>query len=264
MGGGDKQAKSDAHQASALELQIAAEQNERSRNLYNLGLPGFEKALKYYDDLSSGDPDILFRAAAPAVAGITSQTEAAKENIIESAPRGGEQRLATELADVGKSSQIGNLIAKSYLSAFPALASLAQGGIGFSINEIAQAIAGGSAAGNISTNIMQADAASKGATMGFLGSLAQAGGTVAAKAIPCWIAEVLWGKTDPRTRYLRFWLSHVWAKESVVGRVVVWLYSLLGRPVADMVYRYRPLRDLVEPVFQFGLNRAAMQMGVLR
>lgn len=172
-----------AKYGALFEQFLASQQEGRAKELYGLTLPWLKKAGGFYEDVASGDPDKLFRSIAPGAESIIGQTEAAKENIIAGAPRGGEQRLALEMADVGKAGQIGNLVTRSYLASFPALATLAQGGIGFSINEIANAIAAAGHGGTIATNVMDAEAAGKASTMQFLGDLTKTVGGIASAGI---------------------------------------------------------------------------------
>lgn len=92
--------------------------------LFNMALPGLEQTTSYYGKLASGDPTALTRANAPAIQQITGQSNAAKKNILQDMPRGGERNLALEEADINKGAQISNLTTQSYTGAFPSLAQL--------------------------------------------------------------------------------------------------------------------------------------------
>ena len=84
------------------------------------------------------------------------------------------------------------------------------------------------------------------------------GGTMAdgaAATMMCWVAEVLYGETDPRTQLLRCWLANIYS-ESLVGNVLVRLYRAFGRPVARMAERSAGLRTILHRVFDAGLQRA--------
>lgn len=250
MGGPSKKDKQQQRDISQEELATSKEQRARSAEIYNLTFPYLKTAGDYYSKIASGDSGAIFRAVAPAAEGVIAGTEAVKNQIRSEAPRGGESRLATELADVNKGSQIGNLITKSYLSAFPALASLSSGGLGVSINEIANAISAGGQASQATSQVMQADAAGKSATMGFLGNLAGAAGTAA-----CWIAEACFGASDWRVFALRQWLNLEWARTSVTGAVVMLVYRRIGRQVAAVVRHSEFLKRCFRALFNRALER---------
>jgi hypothetical protein len=92
--------------------------------LFNLALPGLEKANTYYGKLASGDPNALARANAPAIQSITGQSNQQLANLMQNAPRGGARDLAISEADLSKGAGISNLTTGSYTSAFPSLAQL--------------------------------------------------------------------------------------------------------------------------------------------
>lgn len=148
-----------------------------------VGLPGLKTAQSYYDKLASGDPNAISTAIGPAASGIAQGTQATIGNIRATAPPGGQEQLAEQEAKISGTGQIGNLITQAYTSAFPAEASLGQGGVGLSINEVANAIAGFQGAGTTVAQLGQEQAAGKAATLGFMGSLAGAGGEVGSAAI---------------------------------------------------------------------------------
>lgn len=110
-------------------------------------------------------------------------TEATIRNIRATAPPGGAEQLAEQEAKISGTGQIGNLITQAYTSAFPAEASLGQGGIGLSINEVANAIAGFQGAGTTTAQLGQEQAAGKAAQLGFFGALAGAGAEVGGAAM---------------------------------------------------------------------------------
>ena len=256
MGGPSEADKQQQRTISAEELSTSREQRARSAEIYNLTFPYLKTAGEHYSKIASGDPNAIFREVAPAAEGVIGQTEAVKERIRNELPRGGESRLATELADVQKGSQVGGLISKSFLSAFPALASLSSGGLGISINEIANAISGGGQASSATGKVMEADAAGKASTMGFLGSLAGAGGQMAsAAALACWIAEVCFGPLDWRVSALRQWLNFEWRNTSRVGAVVMALYCRFGQRVAMVVRRSATLQRFFRALFNRALKR---------
>lgn len=157
------------------ELNLANKQDARADQMFNLTLPGMKTALSHYQDLASGDSNAIFRAVAPSVSAIDSQTKQAKQNITNTMPRGGEQNLALEEADISKGSAISNVVNQSYEGAFPALATLAGQGVGLSNNEVANAIAAFGGASNTAGNLANQQAAGKESMLGFIGSLAGSG-----------------------------------------------------------------------------------------
>jgi hypothetical protein len=163
MGGGN----SGQQQESAA----SAQQQANSQQLFNVAEPGLQTAENYYQNLASGNPTQMFAAVAPSVNSVIGNTEQAKQNILQNDPRGGTQDLALQQADISKAAQIGNLQSSAYTSSFPALANLAQTGLGISTNEAQNAIQGYG-------QVAQSQSADKASSMGFLGSLAGAGGSV--------------------------------------------------------------------------------------
>lgn len=173
---GDKTPSTKAQeQTAASQTALAQDQQKKSDQLFELSFPGVQKASDYYTKLSTGDPSEIQRAIAPGVQQITNARDQAKKNIMSQTPRGGEQNLALSEADINAASAIGGAGLQAYESSFPALASLGQGGLGISINEVANALAGFSGASHTEANIANQQAAGKAATLGFWGSLAGAG-----------------------------------------------------------------------------------------
>lgn len=165
------------------QLALAQQQQTESEGVLNTVSPGLSAAENYYLALSSGDPMKIQTAIGPAVSGIQSQTEQAKQSILSSTPRGGAQTLALQQADISKAGQVGNLETQAYTGSFPALASLFQGGAGISVSEIANAISSAQGASQTEAAVGNEQAEGKASTMGFLGSLAGAGGSLGAASI---------------------------------------------------------------------------------
>jgi hypothetical protein len=76
-----------------------------------------------------------------------------------------------------------------------------------------------------------------------------------ATKLPCWIAEVLYGADDPRTRLLRTWLVRVYS-HTAVGAPVVALYRACGQRVARWASRSALLRRMLTPFFDAGVAAA--------
>ena len=164
-----------AQQMSATAAQSAQE----GATLFNLGLPGLEKASSYYGKLASGDPNALARANAPAIQSITGQSDQQLKNIMQNAPRGGARDLAISDADLSKGAQISNLTTGSYTNAFPSLASLGGQNVGQGNSATSTGIQGLNAAANQYGNLQELNNQQKSTSLGFLGSLAGAGASIA-------------------------------------------------------------------------------------
>ncbi len=177
-GGGSGETQEAERQLSERQIALAERSERRGGKLFGLTFPGLEIAEKYYQSLASGDPNEIFRAIAPATEQIHGFSEQARERISTQMPRGGEQRLAEEQSFISEAGQVGQLATRAYTSSFPALVSIAGQGIGLGINEVANAIASFGGAGQTLGNLGSQQAAGKAATMGFLGSLAGAAGTI--------------------------------------------------------------------------------------
>jgi len=158
-------------QVAQQQLATGQQQNQEGNTLFNLGLPGLESAQSYYQKLASGDPNALARANAPAVQAITQQTDAAKKNIQQDSPRGGQTNLALQEADINKGAQISNLTTQSYNNAFGSEASL--GGQNVSQGNAATntGINATNSAASQYSNLLNINAEQKAANMGFFGSL---------------------------------------------------------------------------------------------
>lgn len=233
---------------NALAGQMAATgktQTQEGSTLFNLALPGLEQAEGYYGKLASGDPNALARANAPAVQAITQSSDAAKKNIVQDNPRGGERNLALEEADLTKGAQIGQLETGSYTSSFGSLAGLGGQNVGQGLQGQSSGTQGMNAAANQYGQIQQINAENKAQTMGGIGGLASTGLEFAAL---CWIAEAIWKAGDRRTEMVRYWLRNVYSK-TVIGNLFCRLYLRYGQRVAAMVREYRAVRYTMKPLF---------------
>jgi hypothetical protein len=152
---------------------------QEGSQLFNLALPGLEQSESYYGKLASGDPNALARANAPAIQGITEQSNQAKENILQDNPRGGERNLALQEADISKGAQISNLTTGSYVGAFPSLASLGGQNVSQGNAATATGLQGMNAAANQYGQLQQLSNEQKATQLGIVTSLAGAGASVA-------------------------------------------------------------------------------------
>lgn len=140
--------------------------------LFNLALPGLQKAEGYYGKLATGDPASLARANAPAIQQITGQSNAAKKNIMADNPRGGERNLALEEADISKGGQISQLTTGSYLNAFPSLAGLGGQNVSASNAATGTGLQGMNAAANQYGQLQQLQNEQKQTQLGLISGLA--------------------------------------------------------------------------------------------
>jgi len=179
--GPSSEEKATERQITQEQVQVAQDSDKRSQELFDMGLPGMQDAISYYTKMSTGDTGTMMKAAAPAIQSINAQSKQAKENITESMPRGGAQDLAKAEVDAQKAGQTGNLLTQAYTSSFPALASIGQGGVGLSVNEISNALAGFSGASNTESNLINQEQSGKAASMAMVTGLASTGAEAAMK-----------------------------------------------------------------------------------
>src|SRR6202034_1933091 len=88
---------------------IALQQNANSQQLFSEANPGFQTAENFYGAIGSGSPYAISTAAAPAVQQISQATAGAKQNILNTAPAGGEKHLALEQADLSQGAPVGGV-----------------------------------------------------------------------------------------------------------------------------------------------------------
>lgn len=241
---------------AALAEQMAASGKQTTaegKKLFEMALPGLEQSESYYGKLASGDPNALARANAPAVQAITQSSDAAKKNIMQNNPRGGERNLALEEADLTKGAQIGQLETGSYVSSFGSLAGLGGQNVGQGTSAAAAGMQGMNAAGNQYGQIQQINSENKGQTMGFVADLAGAAATAGAA---CWVAAELFdGWLDRRTCMVRYWLKNSYSK-TFLGGMFYSLYLRYGQRAAAMVRAHRSMRYAVRPMFAYFLAEA--------
>lgn len=165
------------------QLGLAEEAQGWAREDRAFGIPLRDMAANFYKSLASGDPNTIMKAISPTVSQINTGTRAVQDRIMTEAPRGGEQRLAMQNAEIARTAQIGDTVNRAHTSAFPALAQMGQGGLGLSLQQIAAALGGYRGADQSLANLGQAEAQGKASTMGFLGSLAGMGGLIGGGAM---------------------------------------------------------------------------------
>ena len=178
---GESQSLQDAQTQLAQTMSATGAQSAKEGStLFNLALPGLQQSEAYYGKLASGDPNALERANAPAIASIDASSNAAKKNITQDMPRGGERNLALEEADISKGAQISNLTTGSYTSSFGSLAGLGGQNVSQGNAATATGLSGMNSAANQYGQLGQLQNEQKATQLGFVGSLLGSGAEVGA------------------------------------------------------------------------------------
>jgi hypothetical protein len=223
--------------------------------LFNLALPGLESATSYYGKLASGDPTALARANAPAIQQITGQTNAAKKNILQDMPRGGERNLALEEADINKGAQISQLTTGSYLSAFPSLAQLGGQNVSQGTQATGVGLQGMNASANQYGQLQNMMNEQKATQLGFITSLAGAGAEAAAGF--CWVAAELWnGWHSYEAQTIREFLSWQLARGNWLWKAFVYFYVEFGQQWARAIQKHKLARKVTLWIFGRILRKA--------
>ena len=159
-------------------VQIAQGQASNANQLFQQSEPGFQKAEQQYSALASGDPYAIMRAISPVAQQADTAAGAAKSNILNTGPAGGEKTLALEQVDVNRGAQVGDAATKGYEGSFNALAQLAGQGVSASQGAAGLGISGLNSSsqtlGTIGSQQIQAQqlqAEQKGNSLGALSSL---------------------------------------------------------------------------------------------
>ena len=87
------------------------------------------------------------------------------------------------------------------------------------------------------------------------GGTGMAGDSPDHSKVPCWIAEVLYGAADPRTRLLRGWLTTIY-EERRPGWIFVALYRAFGRRTAALIGRGLLPRQVFQALFDTLVEKA--------
>lgn len=166
-------------QNSSALLQIAQAQQAQGSQLFSSAFPGFQKAESQYSALASGDPYAIARAISPVAQQADTAAGAAKANILNTGPAGGEKTLALEQVDVNRGAQVGDAATKGYEGSFNALAQLSGQGVGESQSAAGLGISGLNSSSQTLGSVFgeqfqqqQFQAEQKGNTLGSLASLA--------------------------------------------------------------------------------------------
>ena len=172
-----------ASSSEKAQTSIAASQDQISQDQYAQSQARekqmdtlLQPSIDFNKLLSTGDRGTILSAIAPQLGQINQASAATKENIYDTTT-GVARDVALTGANANKNSAIAGAASNAYLGSFDKLANIGSGLGSYSLQELGASLtAGQQAAGNYG-QIDQAQTARKGATMGFLGSLAGAGGS---------------------------------------------------------------------------------------
>jgi len=181
--GGPAQSTLNAQNALAAQQTAQGAQNQaESAQVFNQSFPWLTQAGNYYQTLASGNPQALSTATAPVAENVAATTNAAENQIKTLTPRGGAQDTSIANLEANKVATIGQATNQAYTSAPAALAALSGQGLGLSINEMSNAIAGLGQASSTLGTVGNEQAAGKASTLGFIGALSGSAAEAAAAA----------------------------------------------------------------------------------
>jgi hypothetical protein len=172
-------------QGQVMDTELARSGEDRERALKLI-----QPATDFYSGITSGDQSKITAAAAPIFTKIADESSAARERIYSEVPRGAGQDFALAQVEQHKANTAAGAVGNVFQGAFDKLAGIGEGMGQFSLQELGAALRGGEGAsqslfgaGQTRGQVMQAQAAKKQATMGFLGDVVKAGGSMASAGI---------------------------------------------------------------------------------
>lgn len=259
---------SQATQQNLTNTQVGIEQQQANLAATNQaeGMSLMQPLISQLSSLSSGNQGSIMTALAPYLTNITQSASAQKGQIAESTAPGVGRDVALANVNENTQNQIASTKNSLVTSAPQQLATLGQGIESFGLSDVGSAVSAGNAASSSNQVTMQVGEQQKAATMGFLGSLAGAGGSLlsggfgAGGAFGCWIAEAVYGLDDARTHLLRAWLNGPFS-DTALGTAVMWFYMKFGRAGAAAVTRNPRLKRAMKYMFDLALQRAMREMG---
>lgn len=232
---------------------------------FGAGMGDITPAANYWAALLSGDPTKVAGAVGPFADIIRGQGQASARQIAATSPAGGETNLAQKENQMGTYNQIARLSAGVQPQAAQQLGQIGQGllqvgapnvGAGLKYNTHQQEMAA-QAKGGLGQGLGQAAAkylpsVNAGSKSGPFnkGGRGGGGGIPANDPSICWIAQALYGDTDPRVERVRAYLLGSFSRRWM-GRAIVWLYRKFGRRVA----RWSWFTSLLRPVFDRILSK---------
>ena len=154
------------------QLDMAEEDRRQRRTLQ-------QPFIDFTNSILSGDYGAATKAAAVPIGQISRQSKLAQEQIYSDVPAGAARDLALAEVSRDRRSQTADFMNRAFMSGLQGLTGLGSESGQFGLQETGAGLRAGEAAGTTRNNVMQADAARKAATLGFLGNLAGAAGMAA-------------------------------------------------------------------------------------
>jgi hypothetical protein len=187
-------------------LPLGKEDTAAGKGIMQQGIDLLQPAIKHYTDLASGDRGAMTAAAAPALSEISKQYQLAGERSFDQA-RGVGQEFTQSQLGMAKAGQVAGAMSEAYTSSFDKLTGLGttvsglgnqyanlglqETGAGLSAGQLAEQDFAGAA--QTQQSMMQAQAAKKQATMGFLGNIVGAAGSMATGGLSGGLSGLLGG-----------------------------------------------------------------------
>jgi hypothetical protein len=183
MGGGPS--STEQAQINLQQQQASLGQQEFTASQARMGQADkiMQPAIDFWQEIFSGDPTTMLKAAAPAVGQITSGEQASEAQIMNSMAPGAARDLAVLQAKMGKNSQIAGTLSNLWGSAPGALEQIAAAEQGVALQQTGAGLRGLEGASSTGNTVLQADAARQQAKASLWGSIFGAAGRVGAAAI---------------------------------------------------------------------------------
>lgn len=232
---------------------IASQEQQRSSADYAQMKSLIQPLITQQTDLANGNREAALSAAMPVISKLSSGWAGAKQNILNNMPAGAARDRA--IADISTQMYTGMAGTQANLvrEAPQTLAGVGQNLGGFSLQELGASLSGLQGGAQTNEGVLKAKTEQQKAWLNFFSSLASTAGGVATKG--CWIAEAIYGVSDPRTFLVRAWLNGPYEK-TCVGACVMRAYMAVGRQIARRVQKSRVLRAALKPLFDQALKRA--------
>lgn len=179
MGGPSQQTLNTQNQLTQSQISTQQAATAQSQQEYQQQQALEAPAISFNTALASGDPSAVMKALAPQLTGISQATAANKENILESTGPGAARDVALSQNALNQGNQTASLEANAELQAPNTLANIGAGLGSNSLQALGASINAGGAASSANQVSINAAEQSKASTLGFLGTLAGAGTSLA-------------------------------------------------------------------------------------
>lgn len=138
-----------------------------------------QPAIDFWQQIFSGDPTTMLKAAAPAIGNITQSEQASEAQIMNSMAPGAARDLAVLQAKMGKNTGIASTLSNLWGQAPGALEQIAGAEMGVSLQQTGAGLRGLEGASSTGNTVLQADAARRQAKASMWGSIFGAAGAAA-------------------------------------------------------------------------------------